>query len=90
MNEEPISIPLERYIAIDAHKHYLMVGGLNASLETVLPVRRVQMEAYPAWAQAHLRPGDAVVLEATPNTWTLSDVTIPFASQADYLLDPPH
>jgi transposase len=81
MNEEPISIPIERYIAIDAHKHYVMVGGLNASLETVLPVRRVQMEAYPAWAQAHLRPGDAVVIEATTNTWTLYDVTLPHVSK---------
>jgi transposase len=81
MNEEPISIPIERYIAIDAHKHYVMVGGLNASLETVLAVRRVKMEDYPAWAQANLRQGDAVVIEATTNTWTLYDVTRPSVSQ---------
>jgi hypothetical protein len=30
MNDEPISIPILRYIAIDAHKHYVMVGGMNA------------------------------------------------------------
>ena len=81
MNDEPISIPIERYIAIDAHKHYVMVGGLNARQETVLPVRRVDMENYPKWAKANLRPGDAVVIEATTNTWTLYDVTLPYVSK---------
>jgi len=81
MNDEPISIPIERYIAIDAHKHYVMVGGLNARQETVLPSRRVDMENYPQWAKANLRPGDAVVIEATTNTWTLYDVTLPLVSK---------
>jgi transposase len=81
MSEEPNSIPIERYIAIDAHKHYVMVGGLNARQETVLPTRRVEMENYPRWAKANLRPGDAVVIEATTNTWTLYDVTLSWVSK---------
>jgi transposase len=81
MNEEPISIPILRYIAIDAHKHYVMVGGMNARQETVLPARRVDMENYPSWAKANLRSGDAVVIEATTNTWTLYDVTVPYVSK---------
>jgi hypothetical protein len=81
MNDDLDSIPIERYIAVDAHKHYVMVGGLNAQLETVLPARKVGMESYPQWVKAHLRPGDAVVIEATTNTWTLYDVTLPQVSQ---------
>ena len=81
MNDEPISIPILRYIAIDAHKHYVMVGGMNARQEMVLPTRRVEMENYPKWAKANLRPGDAVVIEATTNTWTLYDVTLPCVSK---------
>lgn len=81
MNPEAISRPIDRYIAIDAHKHYVMVGGLNAQQETVLPTRRVDMENYPKWAKANLRPGDAVVIEATTNTWTLYDVTLPYVSK---------
>ncbi len=81
MSEDPISIPIERYIAIDAHKHYVMVGGLNARQEVVLPTHRVDMENYPKWAKANLRPGDAVVIEATTNTWTLYDVTLPQVSK---------
>jgi transposase len=58
-----------------------MVGGLNARQEVVLPTRRVDMENYPKWARANLRPGDAVVIEATTNTWTLYDVTLPYVSK---------
>lgn len=81
MNAESISRPIERYIAIDAHKHYVMVGGLNTQQETVLPTHKVAMENYPEWAKAHLRPGDAVVIEATTNTWTLYDVTLPYVNK---------
>jgi transposase len=81
MKDEPISIPILRYIAIDAHKHYIMVGGMNAQQEMVLPARRVDMENYPKWAKANLRPGDAVVIEATTNTWTLYDMTLPYVSE---------
>ena len=28
MNDEPISSPIERYIAIDTHKHYATAGGM--------------------------------------------------------------
>jgi hypothetical protein len=68
MNDESISIPIERYIAIDAHKNYVMVGDMNARQEMVLPTRRVDMENYPRWAKANLRPDDAVVIETTTNT----------------------
>jgi len=66
-----------------------MVGGLNARQETVLPAHRVDMENYPKGAKANLRPGDAVVIEATTNTWTLYDVTLPYVSKVvvSYPLD---
>jgi transposase len=54
---------------------------MNALQEMVLPTRRVEMENYPKWAKANLRPGDAVVIEATTNTWTLYDVTLPCVSK---------
>lgn len=65
----------ERYIAIDAHKHYVMVGGLNANREIVLPVRKIAVGDYAKWAQTNLKPGDTVVIEATTNTWNLYDAT---------------
>jgi hypothetical protein len=68
---------IERHIAIDAHKHYVVVGGLNAQMQVVLPLLKVAVSRFPEWAQANLTPSDAVVIEATTNTWTLYDVTAP-------------
>ena len=38
-----ISLPIERYLGIDLHKHYLVIGGVNAKQEVVLPPRRVEL-----------------------------------------------
>jgi len=66
---------VERYLAIDAHKHYVVVGGLNAQLEVVLPARRMDIERYPQWAKENLTPRDCLVIEASTNTWDLYDAT---------------
>lgn len=71
----------ERLIAIDLHKHYLLIGGLNAQNHVVLPLRRIQLTEWLAWAQANLRPTDAVVLEATTNAWTLYDQLLPLVGR---------
>jgi transposase len=69
------SSPFERYLAIDAHKHYIVIGGLNAKLELVLPARRLEMKDYEAWVQRNLSARDCVVIEASTNTWELYDIT---------------
>jgi transposase len=81
MSDPPISSTFQRYLAIDAHKHYVVVGGLNASLEIVLPARRMEMEQYPQWAKANLNPRDCLVIEASTNTWDLYDVTAAVAGK---------
>lgn len=81
MTSSPKTIPFERYLAIDAHKRYVMVGGLNAQQEPVLLARKIDVDDYPQWAQANLKPGDAVVIEATTNTWTLYDATAPLVGK---------
>jgi transposase len=63
----------ERYIAIDLHKHYLMIGGIDAHQRIVLPLRKLPIEQWLAWAQQHLRSTDAVVIEATTNAWHIYD-----------------
>ena len=59
MKDPPISIPWERYLAVDLHKHYLVIGGVNAHQEIVLGPRRMDLAAWPTWAQAHLLPTDS-------------------------------
>ena len=75
------SSPVERYLALDAHKHYVVVGGLNAQLEVVLPARRMDIERYPQWAQENLTPRDSLVIEASTNTWDLYDATAAVAGK---------
>lgn len=81
MTEPHSGGPYERYIAVDIHKHYVMVGGLNAGYEVVLPARRVGVERYADWAAKHLRPTDAVVVEASTNTWVIYDLTVPYVGK---------
>ncbi len=81
MNTTSRQIP-ERFIAIDAHKHYLVVGGLNRQMEIVLPLRRIHIDCFSQWAQQHLKPSDSVVIESTTNTWTLYDIIVPLVGQA--------
>ena len=76
-----ISVPIERYWGIDLHKHYLVVGGVNAKQEIVLSPRRVDLDVWPKWAQAQLTPADVVVVEATTNAWDFYDVTSPLVQR---------
>ena len=76
------TIGIARFIAFDAHKHYVVVGGLNAHMEVVLPLRRISIDRFPEWAQKHLQPTDALVIEATTNTWTLYDTVAPLVGHA--------
>jgi transposase len=65
-----------RFIAIDIHKHYLMIGGIDAYKRIVLPPRRVELHRWPDWAQANLHPTDAVVTHATTNAWVIYDLVV--------------
>ena len=71
----------KRYIAIDLHKHYLMVGGIDAHQRVVLHPRKLDLERWLAWAQANLQPTDAVVIEATTNAWHIYDQLVPLVGR---------
>ncbi len=66
-----------RFVAFDVHKSYVLVAALDATLQVVLPPRRVRLDDLPEWARQALRPTDRVVLEATSNAWTLYDLLAP-------------
>jgi transposase len=65
-----------RYLGVDLHKHYVVVGGVNAQQTVVLPPRRVELDDWSVWAKQHLRPSDVLVVEATGNTWMFYAETI--------------
>lgn len=70
----------ERYMALDIHREYVLVGGWNAEKEWVLTPRRVSIEKFGEWAKKNICPGDIIVLETTTNVWTIYDIVAPLAS----------
>jgi len=82
MKSDPESIPIERFLALDIHKHYILVGGMNAQREWVLRPRKVQMPRFPKWVQKNLKPSDMVVLESTSNAWEIYDLISPLVAKA--------
>jgi len=77
MNSPPETIGIERYIGVDIHKHYLMVGGQNRSREWILRPRQVQVGRFRDWAEKNFRKTDAVVIEATGSVWDIYDIIVP-------------
>lgn len=81
MNSSPETIPIQRYVAIDLHKEYVMVGGKNDRQEWALRPRRVQMSRFRNWARKNLKAGDAVVIETTSNVWDIYDIVAPLVTK---------
>jgi len=71
----------ERYLALDIHREYILVGAWNEEKDWVLTPRRVSIEKFPEWAKKNIRAGDIVVLETTTNVWTIYDIVAPLASR---------
>jgi transposase len=72
---------IDRYIALDIHKEYVLAGGMNAEQVWVLPPRRISMAKFGEWAGASLQEGDAVVIETTTNVWDIYDVVVALATR---------
>ena len=81
MKTESEAIPIDRYIAIDIHKHYVLLGGMNQQKEWVLHTRKVRMSRFPEWVLKNLKPTDAVVIESTSNAWEIYDLIAPLVAK---------
>ena len=69
-----MSDSLRRFVALDLHKSYVVVGAVDGQQQVVLNPRRVQLSSFESWAKKHLNPTDAVVLEAGANAWFIHDL----------------
>ena len=81
MNKVQNTRGYERYIAMDIHREYILVGAWNEGKEWNLTPRRVSIERFGEWAKKNIRKGDIVVLETTTNVWTTYDIVAPLASR---------
>jgi transposase len=72
-----MSEPGQRFVALDLHKSYIVVGAVDGQKQVVLHPRRISCVRFKEWAKRHLRSTDAVVLEAGPNSWHVHDILLP-------------
>jgi transposase len=77
----PVALLLPtRFVGLDVHKQSIMVTAVDAHQQTVLRPRRLAHAEFAIWAQMHLEPTAAVVLEATTNAWPLYDLLQPLVA----------
>jgi len=67
------STQLVRFMALDMHKHYVMVGAVNKAQEILLRPRKLTWPEFDRWQQQHVGPDDASVIEASGNAWHVYD-----------------
>ncbi len=72
---------IERYVALDVHKRYCMVGAVDSEQHVVMQPRKVAMEGLENWAKEHLKQTDAVVFEASVNAWEVYDLLAPLVAK---------
>ena len=70
-----------RYVALDIHKHYCVVAGVDRDGRILLPPVRVEHADLEGWLQKNLCPTDHVVIESTTNTWHVYDLLEPLAER---------
>jgi transposase len=81
MNSQAEAREIQRYVALDIHKEYVMVGAMNAAQEWIIRPRRIEMAQFRTWAGNNLRIGDAVVIETTTNVWDIYDIVAPLVTR---------
>jgi transposase len=81
MNKGQNTRGYQRYMALDIHREYLLVGAQNEEQEWVLTPHRVRTEKFPEWAKKNICTGDIVVLETTTNVWVTYDIVAPLAGR---------
>ena len=81
MNRHDKASMEKRYVAIDIHKHYVMVGAMTQAQTWVLRPRRGRMTQLKSWCRRNLRETDEVVMESTSNVWVIYDWLAPMVGR---------
>ena len=81
MNEDRDTRALRRYVALDIHKHYCVIAGVDREGRVVLQPVRVEHADLEGWLKKNLRASDHVVIESTTNAWHIYDLLSPLAER---------
>jgi transposase len=81
MSEDGITRGSRRYIALDIHKKYCVIGGVDREGRVVLHAVRVEHADLEGWLKKNLRATDHVVFESTTNAWHVYDLLEPLVER---------
>ena len=81
MSEDGNTRVSRRYVALDIHKHYCVVAGVEREGRVVLPPVRVEHADLEGWLKKHLLSSDQVVIESTTNAWHVYDLLAPMVEK---------
>ena len=70
-----------RYIGLDIHKSYSVVGGVDREGKEILPACRVEHMDLEDWLKKHLLATDRAVIESTTNAWHVYDLLKPLVAE---------
>lgn len=81
MNEEGNTRGTRRYVALDIHKHYCVVAGVDREGRVLLQPVRVEHADLEGWLRKKLLSTDHVVIESTTNAWHVYDLLEPLVER---------
>jgi len=79
--EEGEKARLCRYVALDIHKYFSVVAGVDRDGKEILPACRVEHLDLENWLAKHLQQTDRVVIESTTNAWHVYDLLEPLVAE---------
>ncbi len=81
MNEEGNTRTWPRYVALDIHKRYCVIAGVDREGRVLLQPVRVEHADLEGWLKKNLLASDHVVIESTTNAWHVYDLLEPLAER---------
>jgi transposase len=81
MSEDGNTRGTKRYIALDIHKKYCVIAGVDRDGRVVLQPVRVEHADLEGWLKKNLRSSDHVVIESTTNAWHVYDLLSPLVER---------
>ena len=81
MRAEENARTARRYVALDIHKYYCVVAGVNREGQVILQPVRVEHADLEGWLKKNLQATDYVVIESTTNAWHVYDLLEPLAER---------
>jgi len=81
MKEDSKAIASRRYIALDIHKHYCVIAGVDREGRVQLQSVRIEHVDLESWLKKNLQGSDWVVIESTTNAWHVYDLLEPLVEK---------